>query len=333
MPWSFDYLIVGAGFSGAVIAERMASQLGRTSLVVEKRGHIGGNAHDFLDHAGVRLHRYGPHYFHTNSERIVTYLSQFTEWHPVEYKVLSWTDGRHWQFPINLNTFEQFIGRASTSGEMAATLEKWRVPVAEPRNSEEVIVSQVGRELYEKFFKNYTRKQWRRDPRELDASVCGRIPVRTNRDDRYFTDKFQALPADGYTRMFERMLAHPKIEVLPGTDYREVLAQGKFGHIIYTGPIDEFFDCQFGPLPYRSLRFEPETLEREFFQPAMQVNYPNDHDRQGALLSHPRARHEGALRPLRRAGRGAAGCELHRAAGDLPLLQHGPGRRHGTGGV
>jgi UDP-galactopyranose mutase len=278
MPWTFDYLIVGAGFSGAVIAERMASQLGRTSLVVEKRRHIGGNAFDVHDRAGVLLHHYGPHYFRTNSDRIVEYLSQFTEWHPVEYKILSWSDGRYWQFPINLNTFEQIVGHPSTSEEMAATLEKWRVPIAEPQNSEEVIISQVGRELYEKFFKNYTRKQWRRDPRELDASVCGRIPIRTNRDDRYLSEKFQALPADGYTRMFEKMLAHPKIKVLLGTDYREVLPHVKFGQMIYTGPVDEFFDCQFGPLPYRSLRFEPETLEREFFQPAMQVNYPNDHD-------------------------------------------------------
>lgn len=278
MPLTFDYLIVGAGFSGVVIAERMASQLGRTSLVVEKRSHIGGNAHDGHDRAGVLLHTYGPHYFRTNSDSVVRYLSQFTAWHPVEYKILSWTDGRYWQFPINLNTFEQFIGRPSTSGEMAAALEKWRVPIADPKNSEEVIVSQVGWELYEKFFKNYTRKQWRRDPKELDASVCGRIPVRTNRDDRYHSEKFQALPADGYTRMFEKILAHPKIEVLLGTDYREVLPRVTFGHMIYTGPVDEFFGCRFGPLPYRSLRFEPETVDRKFFQPAMQVNYPNDHD-------------------------------------------------------
>lgn len=274
----FDFLIVGAGFAGAVLAERLASQLGRRCLVVDRRDHIGGNAYDFHDRAGVLLHRYGPHYFRTNSERVRAYLGQFTEWMPAAYKVLSWTDGRYWQFPINLNTFEQFIGRPSSGEEMAATLEKWRVPIDQPRNSEEVIVSRVGRELYEKFFRNYTRKQWRRDPSELDASVCGRIPIRTDRDDRYVSDRFQEMPRDGYTAMFERMLAHPNIELRLRTDYRDARAQAAYRHLIYTGPVDEYFDHCHGPLPYRSLRFEPETVEREWFQPAVQVNYPNDHE-------------------------------------------------------
>lgn len=278
MPAKYDYLIVGAGYAGSVLAERLASQLGRTSLVVDKREHIGGNSHDHYDDAGVLIHTYGPHYFRSNSERIVEYLGQFTEWHEVEYKILSWSDGRYWQFPINLNTFEQIIGRPSTTEEMEATLAKWRVPIEKPANSEEVIVSQVGWELYEKFFKNYTRKQWRRDPKELDASVCGRIPVRTNRDDRYLSEKFQAIPKDGYTAMFRRILDHPLITVRLGVDYRDILSEIEYRHLIYTGPIDEYFDCCHGPLPYRSLRFEPETLQQEFFQPAMQVNYPNDED-------------------------------------------------------
>ena len=275
---SWDYLIVGAGFAGAVLAERLASQRGASCLVIDRRTHIGGNAYDCQDAAGVLIHPYGPHYFRTNSDRIVTYLSQFTEWHPVEYKVLSWTDGRYWQFPINLNTFEQLLGRPSTSEEMERTLAEWRVPIESPKNSEEVIISQVGRRLYEMFFKNYTRKQWRRDPSELDPSVCGRIPIRTNRDDRYLSDKFQALPKDGYTAMFRRMLDHPRITLRLGTDYREVRTQVRHRHLIYTGPIDEYFDHCFGPLPYRSIRFEPETLPVEYFQPAMQVNYPNDHE-------------------------------------------------------
>jgi UDP-galactopyranose mutase len=273
----FDYLIVGAGFAGAVLAERLASQRGARCCVIDRRDHIGGNAHDGTDAAGVLLHTYGPHYFRTNSDRIVAYLSQFTEWHPVEYKILSWTHGRFWQFPINLNTFEQLVGHPSTSEEMERTLAEWRVPIAEPRNSEEVILSQVGPRLYEMFFKEYTRKQWRRDPRELDASVCGRIPIRTNRDDRYLSDKFQALPKEGYTAMFRKMLAHPQIEVRLQTDYRDARTQIPHRHLIFTGPIDEYFDHCFGPLPYRSLRFEPETLAQEYFQPAMQVNYPNDH--------------------------------------------------------
>jgi UDP-galactopyranose mutase len=278
MPWEFDFLIVGAGFAGAVLAERLASQLGKTCLVVEKRPHIGGNSYDKYDDAGVLIHPYGPHYFRTNSDRVVQYLSQFTDWHHVEYKILSWSDGRYWQFPINLNTFEQFIGRPSTTEEMQATLAKWRVPIAEPKNSEEVIVSQVGWPLYEKFFKNYTRKQWQRDSKELDSSVCGRIPIRTNRDDRYLSEKFQALPKAGYTRMFERMLAHPNIKILLKTNYREVLPHVVYQHMIYTGPIDEYFNCCYGPLPYRSLRFEAETVHQEFYQPVMQINYPNDGD-------------------------------------------------------
>ena len=274
----FDFLIVGAGFAGSVLAERIASQLGKTCLIVEKRNHIGGNAYDHYDGAGVLLHTYGPHYFRTNSQRIIDYLSQFTEWREVEYKILSWTHGRYWHFPINLNTFEQLIGRPSTTEEMEAQLAKWRVRIDRPKNSEEVIVSQIGWKLYEMFFKNYTRKQWQRDAKELDSSVCGRIPIRTNRDDRYLSEKFQALPKDGYTPMFQKMLSNPKIEVRLNTDFREARAQVQFKHLIYTGPIDEYYDHCFGRLPYRSLRFEPETLVQEFFQPAMQVNYPNDHD-------------------------------------------------------
>lgn len=273
-----DYLIVGCGFAGAVLAERLTSQRGKRCVIVERRNHIAGNSHDHYDKAGVLLHTYGPHYFRSNSDRIVDYLGQFTEWHQVDYKILSWSDGRYWQFPINLNTFEQFLGRPSTTEEMESTLAKWRVPIANPKNSEEVIVSQVGVPLYEKFFKNYTRKQWRRDPRDLDASVCGRIPVRTNRDDRYLSEKFQALPKDGYTKMFERILATPGITLLLNTDYRQARTEIEYKHLIYTGPIDEYFDFCFGRLPYRSLRFENETIQKEFFQPAMQVNYPNDHD-------------------------------------------------------
>jgi UDP-galactopyranose mutase len=277
MTW--DYVIVGAGFAGSVLAERLASQLGKTCLVLDKRDHIAGNAHDFVDRAGVLIHGYGPHYFRTNSQRIVDYLSHFTEWHPVEYRILSWTHGAYWQFPINLNTFEQFIGRPSNSEEMERTLAEWRVPITEPRNSEEVIISQVGRPLYERFFQNYTRKQWRREPRDLDPSVCGRIPIRMNRDNRYLTERFQALPVRGYTAMFERMLSHPKIEVRLKTDFYEARGQLRYHKLIYTGPIDAYFNHRLGPLPYRSLRFEPESFtDREFYQPAMQVNYPNDYD-------------------------------------------------------
>lgn len=293
MAWEFDYLIVGAGFSGLTMAERLTTRTGATCLLVDRRNHIGGNAYDRYDDHGVLIHTYGPHYFRTNSPRIREYLSQFTEWHPVDYRILSWTHGAYWPFPINLNTFEQLTGKPSTPEEMTATLEKWRVPVETPSNSEEVIISQVGRELYERFFEGYTLKQWKRHPRELDASVCGRIPIRTNRDDRYLTEEFQALPAAGYTRLFERMLAAcgDRVKVLLNTGYREILPHVKFRHMIYSGPVDEYFDFADGRLPYRSLRFEAESFTPEqlvpreavsgkkgFWQPAMQVNYPNDHD-------------------------------------------------------
>jgi len=291
MSWEFDHLIVGAGFSGLTMAERLATQCGQTSLVVEKRTHLGGNAYDRYDDHGVLIHQYGPHYFRTNSPKIREYLSQFTAWHPVDYKILSCTGGRYWNFPINLNTFEQLVGHTATSEEMEAWLAANRLPIENPQNSEEVILSQVGVELYEKFFRGYTMKQWRRHPRELDASVCGRIPIRTNRDDRYLREEFQALPAAGYTRMFEHMVSAcgAQVRILLNTDFREVLPHVKFRHLIYTGPIDEFFDFCHGALPYRSLRFEPESftpeqlMEREavagkrgFWQPAMQVNYPNE---------------------------------------------------------
>ena len=209
----------------------------------------------------------------------------------MEYRILSFADGRYWSFPINLKTFEQWIGRDSTSGEMQAWLESQRVVIGHPRNSEEAVVSKVGWEMYETFFKGYTIKQWKRDPKNLDASVCARIPVRTNRDDRYLTEAFQALPRDGYTRMFERMVdaCGARLTLLLNTDYRDVLPRVDWNHMVYTGAIDEFYDRRFGALPYRSLRFEhesftPEQLrEREsisgkpgFWQPAMQVNYPND---------------------------------------------------------
>jgi len=293
MSWRFDYLIVGAGFAGLTAAERLCSQFDKRCLVVEKRDHIGGNAYDRYDDHGVLIHNYGPHYFRTNSSRIKDYLSNFTEWHPVDYTILSHTDGRYWNFPINLNTFEQIIGHKATSEEMVKWLEEKRIPIESPINSEEVIISQVGWELYEKFFKGYTLKQWKRHPRELDASVCGRIPIRTNRDDRYLSEAFQALPKAGYTRMFEHMVAScgDKVCVLLKTDYREIIPHIEYEHMIYTGPIDEYFNNCYGQLPYRSLRFENESFTPEqlsarvdisgklgFWQPSMQVNYPNEEE-------------------------------------------------------
>jgi len=283
-----DFLIVGAGFSGLVVGQRLASA-GWKCVVVDRRDHLGGNAYDAPDRVGVLTHQYGPHYFRSNSQRIVDHLSAFTGWHSVDYQIKSFTDDRYWSFPINLNTFEELTGRAATSEEFEAWLESTKVPIENPKNSEEVILSQVGRELYEKFFEGYTIKQWKRHPRDLDASVCGRIPIRTNRDDRYLRETFQALPDRGYTAMFERMLdASPGLELHLGVDFSEAQSRWKWSHLIYTGPIDTYYDRCFGALPYRSLRFESESFEGEalraresvsgksgFWQPAMQVNFPD----------------------------------------------------------
>jgi UDP-galactopyranose mutase len=273
----FDYLIVGAGFAGSVLAERLASQADKKVLLVEKRNHIGGNAYDCYDEAGVLIHKYGPHIFHTNSSDVFEYLSQFTSWRAYQHRVLASVDGQLVPMPINLDTINRLYGTSYTS----LNLEEFFQSVAEPREqirtSEDVVVSRVGRELYEKFFRNYTRKQWGLDPSELDAAVTSRVPVRTNRDDRYFTDRYQAMPLHGFTRMFERLLSHPNIKIMLNTDYREVRDVIPFRRMIYTGPIDEFFDHAFGKLPYRSLDFQFETLPESRHQPVAVINYPNDY--------------------------------------------------------
>jgi UDP-galactopyranose mutase len=273
----FDYLIVGAGFAGSVLAERLANVSNKRVLICDKRGHIGGNAYDHYNEHGILVHRYGPHIFHTNSREVFDYLSRFTEWRPYEHRVRASVDGQLVPMPINLDTINKLYGLSLTSFE----LEEFFKSVAEPREqlrtSEDVVVSKVGRELYEKFFRNYTRKQWDLDPSELDASVTSRVPVRTNRDDRYFTDTFQAMPLHGYTRMFERMLDSPNIKIALNCDYAELASEVNYREMIYTGPVDAFFDYRYGKLPYRSLEFKHETHHVEQFQAAPVVNFPNEH--------------------------------------------------------
>jgi UDP-galactopyranose mutase len=272
---TFDYMVVGAGFAGSVVAERLASA-GLKVVIVDKRSHVGGNAYDHHDTSGLLVHRYGPHIFHTNSEDVFDYLSRFTEWRPYQHRVRAWVDGRLVPIPINLDTINELYGTRFTSFEMERFLAERAERRDAIRTSEDVIVSKVGRELYDKFFKHYTRKQWGLDPSELDATVTARVPVRTNRDDRYFTDRFQAMPLHGYTRMFERMLSHPNVKILLNTDHREAEAFVPFRELVYTGPIDEYFEFAFGKLPYRSLRFRHETHDVRTFQPAPVVNYPNE---------------------------------------------------------
>jgi UDP-galactopyranose mutase len=273
----FDYLIVGAGFAGSVLAERLARGSGKKVLLVDRRSHIGGNAYDHYDDAGILVHKYGPHIFHTNSREVFEYLSNFTKWRQYEHRVRASVDGQLVPIPINLDTINQLYGLKLTSMEVEKFFESVAEPCEHVRTSEDVVVGRVGRELYEKFFRGYTRKQWGLDPSQLDAMVTARVPVRTNRDDRYFSDTYQAMPLRGYTRLFENMLDHDNVKVLLNTDYREILDVIPHEKLIYTGPVDEFFDYRYGKLPYRSLKFEFETVNEARVQPVAVINYPNEH--------------------------------------------------------
>ena len=273
----FDYLIVGAGFAGCVLAERLTSQLGKRVLLIDKRPHVGGNAYDERDAAGILMHRYGPHIFHTNSEEVSRYLSQFTKWRAYEHRVLASVNGLLVPMPINRTTLNTLYGLDLRTDEAAeAYLATRAEPVEKVRTSEDVVISKVGRELYETFFRGYTRKQWGLDPSELDKSVTARVPTRTNTDDRYFTDSFQAMPAEGYTAMFDRMLDQRGLNVEVGVEFEDVRREAVFDKLIFTGPIDEYFDHRYGKLPYRSLAFRHETLNQAQYQSVGTVNYPDE---------------------------------------------------------
>ncbi len=273
----FDYLIVGAGYAGSVLAERLGRGSGKKVLLVDRRPHIAGNAYDCYDDAGVLIHKYGPHIFHTNSREVFEYLSSFTEWRPYEHRVKASVDGQLVPIPINLDTINQLYGLKLNSMEVEEFFATQAEACESIRTSEDVVVSRVGRELYEKFFRGYTRKQWGLDPSQLDAMVTSRVPVRTNRDDRYFTDTYQAMPQRGYTRMFENMLDHPNIKIMLNVDYREICDEISYDKLIFTGPVDEFFDYRYGKLPYRLLRFDFKTVNQERVQPVAVINYPNEH--------------------------------------------------------
>jgi len=275
--YTYDYLIVGAGFAGSVLAERLASVGNKKILIIDKRNHIGGNAYDHYNDDGILVHKYGPHIFHTNSPEVFNYLSKFTGWRNYQHKVLAQVDGQLLPIPINLNTINKYYGLNLNGLEVEEFLASRAEKVYPVKTSEDVVVSTVGRELYEKFFRSYTRKQWDLDPSELDASVTARVPTRTNKDDRYFTDSFQVMPLHGYTKMFEKMLSHPNIKIMLNTDYEEVMDEVKFRKLIFTGPIDEFFNYKYGKLSYRSLRFKFETLETNAYQETGTINYPNDY--------------------------------------------------------
>ena len=272
----YDFLVVGAGLAGCTIAERLATQSAARVLVVDERAHVAGNAYDPVDERGHRVHRFGPHIFHTNSQHVVNYLSRFTAWRPYEHRVLANIDGRLVPIPINRTTINALYGLNLSQTEMVRFFAQRAEPRERIANSEDAIVSKVGWELYERFFQGYTRKQWGLDPKELDASVCGRIPTRTTDEDRYFSDLFQATPADGFVTMCARMLDQPNVELALSTTFEAAADRFRFNHVIYTGPIDAYFSYRFGTLPYRSLRFEFQTVEIAGGLPAGCVNEPDE---------------------------------------------------------
>jgi len=274
----YKYLIVGAGLAGLTMAERIANVLDEKVLVVERRSHIGGNVYDSYNEDGILIHNYGPHIFHTNDQGVYEYLSTFTRWRDFWHRVLTYVDGNLVPMPITVETINKLYNLNLNCFEVEEFLKKQAVDIAEVKTSKDVALSKVGKDIYEKIFENYTKKQWGIDPAELDTSVISRIPVRTNRDTRYFNDRYQGMPLYGYTRMCEKMAANKNIKILLNTDYREIINDITYDILIYTGAVDEFYNYKYGKLAYRSIRFVFETYDMEKYQEAPVVNYPNDYD-------------------------------------------------------
>ncbi|MBN9660695.1 MAG: UDP-galactopyranose mutase [Acidobacteria bacterium] len=274
-----DWLIVGAGFAGSVLAERIASIRNESVLLVDRRDHIAGNAYDTLDEHGVLVHQYGPHLFHTNSEQVWDYLSQFTEWHPYEHRVLASVEGQFVPVPFNFESLRRLWPKDRAEQLQARLVAEYgsgvRVPILRMLQHQDQSIRELAQYIHDRVFAGYTRKQWDLDPSQLDPSVTARVPVQIGEDDRYFQDRFQAMPRDGYTALFRRMLSHPNIHLQLSTDYRELPASLEWRRMVYTGPIDEFFGYRHGHLPYRSVRLEFRHEETAQFQPTGTVNYPN----------------------------------------------------------
>jgi UDP-galactopyranose mutase len=279
---NFDWLVVGAGLTGATLAERIATQLGQTVLVIDRRSHVAGNTYDYVDEQGIRVHRYGAHIFHTSSEIVWRYLSAFTDWRPYEHKVLASVAGRLVPLPCNLNTLDALLGEREAATLGRALINAFgfgtRVPILRLIQNPDRTLAELGSFLYDSVFVNYTLKQWGRRPEDLDPAVTGRVPVVISRDDRYFRDPHQALPTDGYTAMVSRMLDHERITVATSTDHDAVGSSIHCKRVVFTGPIDEYFKGVYGPLPYRSLRFEDTQVAAGPYQPVAVVNYPNEHE-------------------------------------------------------
>ncbi|MCX7611493.1 MAG: UDP-galactopyranose mutase [Ignavibacterium sp.] len=269
-----DFLIVGSGFAGSVLAERISNELKKDVLIVEKRNHIGGNCYDEFDENGILIHKYGPHIFHTNDKNIIDYLSQFTDWYEYEHRVLAFSEGEYYPMPINRNTINKVFNKNfSTDEEVKEFLNQIREERNPIKNSEDIIVNQVGWKLFDKFFRHYTKKQWNLEPKYLSPGVCGRIRIRSNSDDRYFEDKYQVMPKEGFTKIFEKMLDNKRIKIILNKDFKEIINEINYKYLIYTGPIDYLFNYKFGKLTYRSIRFEFRNFNKISHQPVAVVNY------------------------------------------------------------
>jgi len=290
----FEFIVVGPGFAGSVIAERIANVLNKKVLIIEKRNHIGGNCYDYRDENNIIVHKYGPHIFHTDYKEVFDYLSNFTDWHIYHHKVLAFVDGKKIPLPFNLNSIYEVFPQELAERLEVKLIEKYgygtKIPILELLKEEDQDLRFLANYVYEKIYKNYTMKQWGLKPEEISPQVTARVPIYVSRDNRYFTDKYQVIPKDGYTKIFERMLNHPNIKIMLNTDFKEVisidfenkkiyfLGQEFKGKLIFTGMIDELFNFKYGFLPYRSLDLRFETIEQEYYQEAPVVNYPNDYD-------------------------------------------------------
>jgi UDP-galactopyranose mutase len=275
---NFKYVIVGAGLAGLTIAERIANVLDEKVLIIERRNHVGGNVYDSFNEDGILIHNYGPHIFHTNDRGVYQYLSTFTKWNDFWHRVLTYVDGNLIPMPITVETINKLYNLNLDCFQVEEFLKKQAVDIQEVKTSKDVALSKVGQDIYEKIFENYTKKQWDTDPADLDTSVISRIPIRLNRDTRYFNDRYQGMPTHGYTKMCEKMVANKNIKIMLNTDYKEVIGQITYDTLIYTGLADYFYDYKYGKLNYRSLKYVFETYEKEEFQEAPVINYPNDYD-------------------------------------------------------
>lgn len=272
----FDFLVVGCGIAGITTA-RLLAELDKKVLIIDKRNHVGGNIYDYYSEDGILIHKYGPHIFHTNYIEVWSFLSRFTKWREYQHRVKIYINGQLLPMPINLDTINLLYNTKYNSFELNKFFDSLAENM-EINNSKDVVVSKIGEELYKLFFEEYTKKQWNLYPDELDKEVISRVPIRTNRDDRYFTDKYQGIPLYGYTSMVQNILNHKNIKLMLNTDFKEIKGELKYNKIVFTGCIDEYFDYKHGKLPYRSLEFIVETYDLEQYQPVAVVNYPNDYD-------------------------------------------------------